>query len=55
MDSYESPLCLMMVTAESEIEQVSRALAADADEYLMKPFTRDAVLEKLNLLGILPD
>ncbi|HAS52449.1 MAG TPA: response regulator [Gammaproteobacteria bacterium] len=45
---------LMMVTAEAEIEQVSRALAAGADEYIMKPFTRDAVLEKLKLLGILP-
>ena len=45
---------LMMVTAEAEIEQVSQALAAGADEYIMKPFTRDAVLEKLNLLGILP-
>lgn len=45
---------LMMVTAESEMEQVSRALAAGADAYIMKPFTRDAVLEKLKLLGILP-
>jgi two-component system chemotaxis response regulator CheY len=45
---------LMMVTAEAEIEQVSRALAAGADEYIMKPFTRDAVLEKLKLLEILP-
>ena len=45
---------LMMVTAEAEIEQISQALAAGADEYIMKPFTRDAVLEKLNLLGILP-
>lgn len=47
-------VCLIMVTAESEMEQVSRALAAGADEYIMKPFTRDAVLEKLKLLGILP-
>lgn len=45
---------LMMVTAESELEQVSRALAAGADEYIMKPFTRDAVLEKLKLLGVFP-
>jgi two-component system chemotaxis response regulator CheY len=45
---------LIMVTAESEMEQVSRALAAGADEYIMKPFTRDAVLEKLKLQGILP-
>ena len=45
---------LMMVTAEAEIEQVARALAAGANEYIMKPFTRDAVLEKLKLLGVLP-
>jgi len=43
-----------MVTAESELDQVARALAAGADEYVMKPFTRDAVLDKLNLLGITP-
>lgn len=45
-------LPIMMVTAESELDQVAKALAAGADEYIMKPFTRDAVLEKLNLLGI---
>ena len=45
-------LPMMMVTAEAELEQVAKALAAGADEYVMKPFTRDAVLEKLNLLGI---
>ncbi len=45
-------LPMMMVTAESELEQVAKALAAGADEYVMKPFTRDAVLGKLNLLGI---
>lgn len=48
-------LPVMMVTAESEVEQVNRALAAGADEYVMKPFTREAVLEKLNLLGIAPN
>jgi two-component system chemotaxis response regulator CheY len=45
-------LPIMMVTAESELDQVAKALAAGADEYVMKPFTRDAVLEKLNLLHI---
>lgn len=48
-------LPMMMVTAESELEQIATALAAGADEYVMKPFTRDAVLEKLNLLGIAPN
>ncbi len=47
-----SHLPLMMVTAESEIEQIAEALAAGADEYVMKPVTRDTVLEKLQLLGM---
>ena len=43
---------LMMVTSESELVQVERALGAGADEYLMKPFTKDAILAKLQLLGL---
>ena len=53
-DDAHRALPMMMVTAESELDQVARALAAGADEYVMKPFTRDAVLDKLNLLGIRP-
>jgi two-component system chemotaxis response regulator CheY len=45
---------LMMVTTESETAQMVRALAAGANEYLMKPFTKDALLEKLALLGAGP-
>jgi two-component system chemotaxis response regulator CheY len=43
---------LMMVTTESEQSQIVRALAAGAHEYLIKPFTRDALVEKLDLLGL---
>ena len=43
---------VMMVTTEIENAQVSRALEAGADEYLMKPFTREALVEKLLLLGV---
>ena len=43
---------LMMVTTETEIEQVARALEAGANEYIMKPFTRDIVEAKLRLLGV---
>ncbi len=43
---------LMMVTTETEIEQMAKALEAGADEYVMKPFTRDAVMDKLRLLGV---
>ena len=47
-------ITLMMVTTESEQEQIVRALAAGAHEYLIKPFTGEALLEKLDLLGLLP-
>jgi two-component system chemotaxis response regulator CheY len=43
---------IMMVTTESSMAQVEKAMAAGADEYLMKPFTKDLLLEKLTLLGI---
>ena len=45
---------LVMVTTETEIEQMARALEAGADEYIMKPFTREAVEDKLRLIGVLP-
>jgi two-component system chemotaxis response regulator CheY len=45
---------LMMVTTESEHGQIVRALAAGAHEYLIKPFTPEALKEKLDLLGLLP-
>ena len=45
---------LMMVTTESEQSQIVRALAAGAHEYLIKPFTPDALMAKLDMLGLLP-
>jgi two-component system chemotaxis response regulator CheY len=45
---------LVMVTTETEIEQMARALEAGADEYVIKPFTREAVEDKLRLIGVLP-
>ncbi len=47
-------LCLMMVTTESEMSQMVRALAAGAHEYVMKPFTKEVIQEKLTLLGVVP-
>lgn len=43
---------LMMVTTESEHGQIVRALAAGAHEYVIKPFTPDAIVDKLELLGL---
>lgn len=49
---YSSAARVVMVTTEIEVPQVERALGAGADEYLMKPFTKDALFAKLALLGI---
>lgn len=46
---------VLMVTSETESEQVARAIQAGADEYLMKPFSREILLAKLDLLDILED
>jgi two-component system, chemotaxis family, chemotaxis protein CheY len=48
---YKS-MTLMMVTTESEQGQIVRALAAGAHEYVIKPFTPEAIAEKLALLGL---
>jgi two-component system chemotaxis response regulator CheY len=48
-------LRLMMVTTENELDRLTGALEAGADEYVMKPFTPDVILAKLELLGLAPD
>ena len=45
-------LKLLMVTTETELQRVVQALDAGADEYIMKPFDRDMLVEKLVILGI---
>ena len=52
-EAYEN-VPVMMVTTESEMSQVEVALEAGANEYLMKPFDREALLQKLLLLGVDP-
>jgi two-component system chemotaxis response regulator CheY len=45
-------LKIIMVTAEAEIDQVASALEAGANEYVMKPFTKGILMEKLEIVGI---
>jgi len=47
-----SDLKVMMVTTEADNDFILRALDAGADEYLMKPFDRDALEEKLAMMGL---
>jgi len=46
-----SALVVVMVTTETDMEHVAEALAAGANEYVMKPFTREILVEKLQLAG----
>lgn len=51
-DTTYDEMKMMMVTTEAEASQVMTALEAGANEYAMKPFTKDVIQEKLALLGI---
>ena len=47
-------LVVVMVTTETETDHMTEALTAGANEYVMKPFTKDILLEKLQMVGIHP-
>ena len=49
--SYDS-MRIVMVTTETEGEQIQRALASGANEYIMKPFTQEVLIDKLTMLGL---
>jgi two-component system chemotaxis response regulator CheY len=43
---------ILMVTTETGLDQMTDALSSGANEYIMKPFTSDVVMEKLHLVGL---
>jgi two-component system, chemotaxis family, chemotaxis protein CheY len=45
-------LAIVMVTTETELDHMAAALEAGANEYVMKPFTKEILVEKLQLLGM---
>lgn len=51
-ESRFAALPIVMVTTETELEQMTVALAAGANEYVMKPFGAEALLDKLRLLNL---
>ncbi len=50
-DKSNDSMKIVMVTTEIETSQVCKALEAGANEYVMKPFTKDVLKEKLELLA----
>lgn len=51
-DKRFAGVVVLMVTTETETDQMLRALSAGADEYLMKPFQKQGLIDKLRLLGV---
>jgi two-component system chemotaxis response regulator CheY len=47
-------LKLMMVTTNNTEEKITQALEAGANDFLMKPVTKEAFEEKLMILGLMP-
>jgi two-component system chemotaxis response regulator CheY len=47
-----SSMVVVMVTAQADMEHIVEALNAGANEYVMKPFTKDILLGKIELTGI---
>ena len=47
-----SNMKLLVVTSEAEVGQMVEALTAGADEYLMKPFSSEALACKLEMMGL---
>ena len=51
-DARYADMPLVMVTTETEMSQVMKALECGANEYVMKPFTADILRDKLDMLGL---
>jgi two-component system chemotaxis response regulator CheY len=49
--AYEE-MRVVMITSESDPAQIFHALMAGVDEYATKPITREALSEKLGLVGL---
>jgi two-component system, chemotaxis family, chemotaxis protein CheY len=43
---------IMMVTSENSASKIKESLQLGANEYIMKPVSKEALLEKLKLIGI---
>jgi two-component system chemotaxis response regulator CheY len=45
----------IMITTETHMASMQAAFDAGANEYVMKPFTSDMILDKLRMLGVLTE
>lgn len=54
-DETYAAMRIVMVTSESDLENMVSALEAGADEYLMKPFSAEELEGKLIQIGVLEE
>lgn len=54
-DDQYAAIRIVMVTSESDLENMVSALEAGADEYLMKPFSAEELEGKLVQIGVLEE
>ena len=52
MDLSPRPV-VVMCTTENSVSKIREALEAGADEYIMKPYDRDVLLDKLAQVGLM--
>ncbi len=50
-DSRFDGMRLIMATTETDLSGVAKALRCGADEYVMKPFDEDMLVDKLKMVG----
>jgi two-component system chemotaxis response regulator CheY len=43
---------MIMVTSETEMSNMYKAMTAGANEYVMKPYTKEVILAKLDMMGL---
>ena len=43
---------IIMCTTETEVSQMTLAMLSGANEYVMKPFTADIIVDKMALIGL---
>ncbi|NDJ10733.1 MAG: response regulator [Acidobacteriia bacterium] len=51
-DPELASLVVIMITTETEMEHMTEALDAGANEYVMKPFDKEILFQKLGLAGL---
>ena len=47
-DARLARLRILMVTSDSMLSSVEQALAAGANDFVMKPFSKEALIERIN-------